>query len=222
MLLCFDYDGVFVDSLDDLLDKARRAQSSVGVGRAPQREDFQTTQNLTFEQVGRGLGIPEERLLEYGLRFFELQNEDEDFCQLFDGIGKVIRELSGKHTIVIITSSVRRTVERALTHYGLLENISFIFDGLQAGTKSEKIQLAMEEFSVASEQTVMIGDCVSDILEGKIAGVKTVAVTWGFQSRRLLQSESPDYVAERPGDLPVILSSILQKKLPPGRPGGSR
>ena len=89
MLLCFDYDGVFVDSLDDLLDKARRAQSSVGVGRAPRKEDFQTIKNLTFEQMGREIGIPEERLLEYGLRFFELQDEDEGFCELFDGMAAV-------------------------------------------------------------------------------------------------------------------------------------
>ena len=209
MLLCFDYDGVFVDSLDDLLDKACRAQSSIGVGRQPGREDFETTQNLTFEQVGRDIGIPEERLLEYGLRFFELQDEDEGFCELFDGMAEVIRELSAKHTIVIITSSVKRTVERALEHYRLLENISFIFDGTQGGTKSEKIRRAMEEFSAGSEQTVMIGDCVSDIREGKIAGVKTVAVTWGFQSKELLLSESPDYVAERPSDLPAILNLSL-------------
>ena len=139
MLLCFDYDGVFVDSLDDLLDKARRAQSAVGVGRPPEKKDFQITKNLTFEQVGRDLGIPEGKLLEYGLRFFELQNEDDGFCPLFDGMAEVIRELSAKHTIVIITSSVKRTVEKALEHYELLDNISFIFDGLQGGTKSEKI-----------------------------------------------------------------------------------
>jgi phosphoglycolate phosphatase len=209
VLLCFDYDGVFVDSLDDLLDKACRAQRAVGVGRQPSREDFRTTRNLTFEQVGRDLGIPEEKLLEYGLRFFELQNGDDGFCQMFDGMAEVIRELSVKHTIVIITSSVRRTVERALEHYELLENISFIFDGTQAGSKSEKIGRAVEEFSARLDQTVMIGDCVSDIREGKMAGVRTIAVTWGFQSSRLLLSESPDYVAERPHCLLAVVNSIL-------------
>lgn len=209
VLLCFDYDGVFVDSLDDLVDKACRAQKAVGVGRAPRREDFQTTKNLTFEQVGRDIGIPEERLLEYGLRFFELQNEDEGFCQLFDDMAEVIQQLSAKHTIVIITSSVKRTVERTLKHYKLIKYISFIFDGLQGGTKSEKTQRAMQKFSAGSEQTVMVGDCVSDIREGKMAGVKTIAVTWGFQNRELLQSESPDYVAERPQCLPAIVNSIL-------------
>lgn len=208
MLLCFDYDGVFVDSLDDLLDKARRAQAAVGVGRQPEKKDFQTTKNLTFEQVGRDLGIPEEKLLEYGLKFFELQNEDDGFCPLFDGMAKVIRELSAKHTIVIITSSVKRTVEKALEHYELLDNISFIFDGLQGGTKSEKIQQAIEKFSIPSEQTVMIGDCVSDIREGKMAQVGTVAVTWGFQSRQLLLGESPDYIADSPQELLRILSTV--------------
>lgn len=207
MLLCFDYDGVFVDSLDDLLDKARRAQAAVGVGRQPEKKDFQTTKNLTFEQVGRDLGIPEEKLLEYGLRFFELQNEDDSFCKLFHGMAEVVKQLSDDHTIVIITSSVKRTVEKALEHYKLRQYVSFIFDGFQGGTKSEKIQQAMQKFSAASQQTVMIGDCISDVREGKIAKVKTIAVTWGFQSRQLLLGESPDYLADSPQELLGILST---------------
>ena len=184
--MCFDYDGVFVDSLDDLLDKARRAQSAVGVGRPPTKEDFQTIKNLTFEQMGLKIGIPQERVLEYGKRFFKLQEEDETFCQMFDDMAGVVQELSDKHTIAIITSSIKRRIERDLEHYKILEYISFIYDGSQDGSKSEKIQQAMLKFSAPSQQTVMIGDCVSDIRQGKIAGAKTIAVTWGFQSRRLL------------------------------------
>jgi phosphoglycolate phosphatase-like HAD superfamily hydrolase len=201
LLLNFDYDGVFVDSLDDLLDKACQAQKIIGYGRKPEKKDFQTIKDLTFEQLAHTIGIPDEKLYDFGLKLFELQASDKGICKLFDGISEVIPQLSVKHTIIIITSSITQAVERVLGHYNLLEYISFIFDGTQGGSKSEKIAQARETFSTDLNETFMIGDCVSDIRQGKIACVRTVAVTWGYQSKEFLLAEEPDYVVEKPRQL---------------------
>ena len=71
MLLNFDYDGVFVDSLDDLLDKTCQAQKIIGYGRTPEKKDFQTIKDLTFEQVAHTIGIPDDKLYDFGLKLFE-------------------------------------------------------------------------------------------------------------------------------------------------------
>ncbi|MBT4503304.1 MAG: hypothetical protein HOC74_36580 [Gemmatimonadetes bacterium] len=46
---------------------------------------------------------------------------------------------------------------------------------------------------------------MSDIRQGKRAGVRTIAAAWGFQRRHLLLAEAPDFVADEPGDLLEIL-----------------
>jgi phosphoglycolate phosphatase len=51
------------------------------------------------------------------------------------------------------------------------------------------------------EKTFYVGDTVGDIKEARLAGVKTVAVTWGWHNKERLEMASPDYVIETPDDL---------------------
>jgi phosphoglycolate phosphatase len=47
----------------------------------------------------------------------------------------------------------------------------------------------------------MIGDAISDIREGKRAGVRTAAVTWGYQPERVLAAEQPERIVRSVGAL---------------------
>ena len=76
MLIHFDYDGVLVDSLDQLLDLAQRAQREMGAGRLPRADDFRTLGNLTLIELGIAIGIPQERAAEFAAETFRLLRED--------------------------------------------------------------------------------------------------------------------------------------------------
>ena len=49
---------------------------------------------------------------------------------------------------------------------------------------------------------------VKDIRQGKLAGAKTIAVTWGFQSAAILRIENPDYMANSPNDILDIIKCL--------------
>jgi phosphoglycolate phosphatase len=202
--LNFDYDGVLADSLVDLLSKACEAQRRTGVGRQPTKEDFEKISNLTFFELARHIGIPEEKSATFESNLFELLEGNSVNVRLFEGVGEVVRKLAEEHVLVVITSNLQEAVERILRQNGLAGSFSLILDGKTAGSKSDKIFLSRRRFVRSADDTFMIGDVVSDIRAGKIAGVKTVAVTWGYQSRERLLAELPDYVADSPDDLLTI------------------
>jgi phosphoglycolate phosphatase len=212
VLLSFDYDGVLVDSLDDLIAKARAAHRLLAaegehVGtREPSREDFLTTEELTLENIAKRIGMPSSTIQSYADKFFELQQADPGDVRAFPGIPRVVKELAQQHVIVVVTSSSRSAVRRILARSSLADCVSLIYGGTQPGSKAEKISLAREEFGAAPDDTYMIGDTVSDMRYGKAAGVKTIAVTWGFHARDLLLRESPDHLADSPDDLLTILA----------------
>ncbi|MDT8325257.1 MAG: HAD-IA family hydrolase, partial [Bacteroidota bacterium] len=52
----------------------------------------------------------------------------------------------------------------------------------------------MEQLDAEAAGTWMIGDSVYDIEAGKAAGVRTMAVTWGFQSSETLKALKPDRI----------------------------
>jgi phosphoglycolate phosphatase len=207
MLIHFDYDGVLVDSFDQLLDIARRVQMQLKEGREVRPEDLRNIRNLTLEELGRFIGLPEDRVPRFASEMFRLLREDPRELTVFEGIPLVLRDLSRKHTIVIITSNAQKVVQETLLRTGIKGYITDILDGESPGSKAEKIRKSMGKFGFAETQTFMIGDALSDITEGKKAGVKTIAVTWGFQPLERLLEGKPDFVAESPPELIRIFDS---------------
>ena len=53
-----------------------------------------------------------------------------------------------------------------------------------------------------------MGDGETDVRSARNAGLRCLAVTWGFRSRESLEREAPDALADRPEELPEILESL--------------
>jgi phosphoglycolate phosphatase len=97
-------------------------------------------------------------------------------------------------------------VQRFLQYHGLLSYIDIIVDSDAPGSRSEKVRKAAEELGGAEGDVYVIGDAVSDIRAAGQAGVKSVAVTWGHQSREKLAAAEPDHLVRSPGELQRLLS----------------
>jgi len=201
MLLNFDYDGVLADSLEMLLTISQAAQINLGAGRPPNEHDFATIENLTYEDLGVLIGVPASSAVRYKEEVLAIQQKSVSYPDLFPGIVSVFNELARSHLITIITSSQSAWVESALEHHGLRSAISQVYGGELGMTKSERILRAQAIYGFGPNQTFMFGDAISDIRQGKVAGVETGAILWGFQDRGLLKAENPDFMLETPEDL---------------------
>ena len=62
--------------------------------------------------------------------------------------------------------------------------------------KQDNLSALINEFSLDQNQTFYVGDTSGDVEAGKIAGVKTIGITWGFQNRDLLSRAEPDYLID--------------------------
>lgn len=73
----------------------------------------------------------------------------------------------------------------------------------------EGLFLCMSELGVTPEETVYVGDGISDILVGKAAGVnKIVGITQGFGSREDFAKHGADYIIDSLIELPPILKEL--------------
>lgn len=206
MLVCFDYDGVIVDSLARVIRMAREAQASLGLGRAPTEEDLRSLENLTFVDFALRIGIPRSSLPAFGSILLGLQRREDSPPPLFPGMREVLREIGGRCPMAVITASITAEVQKVLKAHALLDCFSMLLDGQDPRPKSEKLNPARAHFGAEPQETYMVGDARSDIQQGKQAGVRTVAVTWGYQSRETLRAEQPDFLIDSPSELLTILS----------------
>lgn len=201
MLLCFDYDGVIVDSLDQHLIAVTAAHRELGCGRAPLRADFESVEDLSYEGFAKHLGIPPSECARWKQSVLAHLQNDRVVSPVFSEVPPVIKELGSRFPIVIITSNIRAIVEPSLATLGLSSCIEDIFDGLSRGTKADRIKLASERKGIPLSSTYMIGDTRGDIRHAKAAGAKAIAVGWGYQSKGVLDLEQPDMFVKIPRDL---------------------
>lgn len=213
MLINFDFDGVIADTFEQLLHDCQEAQKILGRGRAPLADDFRTLEDLTFRGLGRRLGMKAEEIKKFQEITFSIQAECKPSPRFYQGIVDVIKELSTSNTLTIVSSSNSEIVLRHLAENGIGDLFTKIMGGETGMSKRESILTNMSHFLSPIEDTYMIGDAVSDIRNGKAAEVKTIGVTWGFQSREILEAEAPDRLVDSPEQLLDCLLNLSCHKI---------
>ncbi len=189
-MLLFDYDGVIADSLHE----AKRS-FSVLAKKHDIQIDEKGFQELYADNFFKGLnkkGISDEEIQSIAKELQDYLSYDN--VKVFSDMPSILKELSKRHTIIIISSNFSRVIRQHMKD----NNIEGITKVLGADFDLSKTRKIM---SIEGSEKIYIGDTTGDIREGKKAGVTTVAVTWGFHTKDLLAKENPDYLLERPSDL---------------------
>lgn len=200
-VLIFDFDGVLADTLDDILRYAEIVCSQLGHPCKPTREDLEALDPMSFDQLGRQLKLPEEKVDEFAQRSFVLFMSRRQPPDIIEGISHVVAQLSATSKIGIVTGNTLDVVRAFLEHHGLVEHVDVVLDVNDSGSRAEKILKAADSLGQPGSEIYMIGDAVSDIRAARQASVKSVAVTWGHQSREKLEAALPDYLVHSPEDL---------------------
>ena len=70
------------------------------------------------------------------------------------------------------------------------------------------LNMLMDEIEVKKDEVLYIGDSDVDVYTGRAAGVKTVAVKWGYRSTEVLMEAKPDYIIESPDEIMKVIEEI--------------
>lgn len=78
----------------------------------------------------------------------------------------------------------------------------------QAKPAPDGLKKCIEELGLAPGQCIFVGDSRLDIIAGKNAGVRTVAIDTGVASRELLAEQVPDFILADLNSLILYLSEM--------------
>jgi phosphoglycolate phosphatase len=112
----------------------------------------------------------------------------------------VVRALNRSHQLAILSSNEPGSIRRVLRTAGLE-----MFDPIDASFnlfgKSAKIRAFLKKTGIPKKELAYIGDEQRDIEACREAGIRCVAVSWGFDSRELLREAGPAQLIDRPEEL---------------------
>lgn len=209
-LFLFDFDGVLVDSLDLYAEAVKRSLESIGTPILKNKEDYLALFDGNFYESLAARGVD---LAAYGDAVKQiLPRIDYDAMKPFDGLIPVLATLQKDHLLAVISSNGYRTIRSMLERFGFAPYFREILGADFRFSKKEKIAYALEKYGMPGERAFYIGDTAGDILEARAAGVKSVAVTWGWHSRERLAAAGPDFLVDTPEELLAIPAQPQEKQ----------
>jgi phosphoglycolate phosphatase len=217
MLFVFDFDGVLADSSAACLGVVRRVQAEMGGPPMP-ADLWDRLDEVRFDAIADVLGVAEDRKLEFLRHVLAYMTAGSYRPALFGGIDGVLRRLSQQGTIAVLSASPRAVIDGALERGRVADTVKAIRDGGSSRGKAAELPGILDQFGAAANEAVMIGDAVSDIQAGRVNGIHTVAVTWGWQSRARLEAMRPDRMLSRVEEL-YDLPAWLAAEGPAGQDG---
>jgi phosphoglycolate phosphatase len=201
LLILFDFDGVLADTLHDLLQFGQEACDELGIQHTVVQADVSELEVMSFATFGRACEVPEALVNDFVRLCLDKIAAKEFPPSIFVGLADVIRKLSARHVLGIVTTNSSQNVKAFLARHGLDDCFRVIHGVDTPGSKVEKISRSKEQFAAENEAVFMIGDAASDIKSAREAGVRSVAVSWGHQSLQRLGRENPDFVVHSPEEL---------------------
>lgn len=211
-VIFFDLDGTLIDTDDAILEAVVRRLGRLGAvfpdgnprgffrramlaAEAPVNHVVTLLDKLGLDDnlfsIGdrlrrfRGLGVPG--------RFLAVE-----------GVVDMIRALSGRYRLGIVTTRSRRDALAFLQQYGLERFFHVVAtrdDTSRLKPHPEPLQYALGLLGLSPAESVMVGDTAADIVSAKAAGSYAIGVLCGFGERDDLMRAGADLIVERTAEL---------------------
>lgn len=204
-LIVFDWDGTLMDSAGTIVTSLQAAAVDLGFA-APTDERARHTIGLGLSDAVRYAlpDLPEVQYDDFIDRYRHHYLSRDHDLMLFEGAESLVRALrESNYLLGVATGKSRLGLNRALAVSGLGEwfHATRCADECRSKPHPQMLEELMEEFGLAPERLLMIGDTTHDLQMAQNAGVSAVAVTHGAHPRALLETESPLFLADDMGEL---------------------
>lgn len=182
-LIIFDLDGTLADSAADIAVALNYSLAPFGLEKISVERTVGLIGEGTTRLIEKVTGGRKEIMEEVLKRFLEYYSEHLCvFTKAYPGVRAVLLKLSG-YRKAVISNKREQLSKRLLERLGLLSYFDLVLgsDSVEERKPSPKpVFRALDFFSARAGEAVIVGDSAYDIEAAKAAGVKSIAVTYGY------------------------------------------
>ena len=209
----FDLDGTILDTLKDISENVNLMLEHFGYPQLDDREIMQYighgARHLVKCSIKKALSEKElDQKLEYYNKIYTASASEK--TQVFSGLKEVFPSLKQKgYKLAILTNKPQMTTDKVCQKY--LKDFGFnLVVGQKSGVPIKPDPTAvfdmLNKMSVSAENTYFIGDGETDVMTAINAGVKGIAVRWGYRGKWQLEQAGATVFANIPQDLLKLIN----------------
>ncbi|KTD60558.1 HAD-superfamily hydrolase [Legionella sainthelensi] len=207
MYLLFDFDGTIVNSYDCVIETTNLLAEQFNL-RKIEKHEMEHLRDLTFLEVKSFLGVPFYKIPSLIREIRRLLFDQMINIQPVTNISPVLETFyNSGYCLGILTSNSIENVRVWLEMNQIHHFFSFIHDESSHFSKRSLLKRTLKKYKIDKNKVFYIGDEARDIEAAKRNNIQSIAVTWGYNSERILLQYQPTYLVKQPEDL---LSICLQ------------
>lgn len=199
--IIFDFDGTLVDSYHCLVKKFILLADEFNFRKLNEHEIY-GLRDLNSRELIKFLNIPMHKIpkLIRRVRFY-LHEEIRNLAPIPHLPEVLIKLHDSGRTLGILTSNSKENVSTWLKLHKLHHLFKFVRIEPNYFSKKALLKKIIITYKIDKSHAFYIGDETRDIEAAKHNGIRAVAVTWGYNSEKILLQAEPHHIAKKPEDL---------------------
>lgn len=196
--IIFDFDGTLADSFEVFVHSIE-----VVLKRKPfTASEIKELRQYSMPEVMKKLNIKKWQLPTLVIKGRRELDRHMDDVTAFKEIPETLANLSdGGYLLYIVSSHAPDGIETFLGKYHVDQYFSGIYGNVSLLGKAKTLKKLQRQHALTSGECIFVGDEVRDIEAARKAGMKCMAVGWGFNAPETLSAHHPAMLARSPGDL---------------------
>ena len=191
-LAIFDFDGTLADSLPWFFASLDETADHFGLDRIDMSR-MEALRELSSRDALKLIGVPMLKLPAISIYIRDRFAEHMADIQLFAGAADMLAALhQGGVKLAMVSSNAEPNVRHVLGKAANL--IDHYACGSSLWGKADKFRSVLRALKQSPARTIGIGDEIRDIDAARKTGLSAGAITFGYNSRRALESHAPDFL----------------------------
>lgn len=207
----FDFDGTLGDTFQMGFEILNQLAPEFGFRPLP-AEELDLARDLSTRGLMKHLGISRMKLHKISRRGTEEITKRIGTVQSFPGVPEMVHHLHAAGFRLGVLTSNSETNVRSFLKSQQMEFFDFVESSSKLLGKGAVLRRLMKERGIKAREIFMVGDELRDVEAAQETGVHIAAVTWGYNSRKALESAAPDYLCDTPEEIVALLEPWM-----PGR-----
>ncbi|MCK4635796.1 MAG: HAD-IA family hydrolase [Candidatus Moranbacteria bacterium] len=199
--IIFDFDGTIADTLDVVVNIYNKLAPKYFC-KTLKREDVEILRNKKSQEFMKDYGISKFKLPFLVLHIRKYLNGEMKNVKPIDGIIETLKELKNLgYNLGIMTSNSKKNVENFLKINNLDDIFDFVYSSKNLFGKDKVIKKIINKYFFEKDLIIYVGDEVRDVEMSKKLGISVLAVSWGFNSREMLENAGADVIVDNSREL---------------------
>jgi len=191
MIILFDLDGTLIDSTDAIVSTFHYS-FDVHKTEHPTDKEIMALIGYPLDIMYAELGVDEDKVWDYVATYKEEYRKISTLkTELLSCATEAVKKASEFATLGIVTTKTGSYSEILMEHFGLMHYFEVLIGREHVQNPKphqEPILKALEKLEIQDKEIWMIGDTKLDLISAKNAGVNSIGVLTGYDTKDVLKN----------------------------------